>query len=336
MAAYHNPHWPEAYDLWVEHLFGPGPYEDAAVFRNAFHGIIRARGTRREEQETPATNEPIAVFDLGTGTGRVVQDLLAGISRESEGGSGLSNAVGAPVFAWPLRFIGVEPSGPMLSRAERRTAPLVARVRQLADDAKTRLDVAWLRGEASDFADRAESKAAELSILHDGGGIVDLVIFAAGGFGHLVDDAEVKAFLEQARKALKRNGRVTVSILHEFLVEEDELDEAQTVGSILEANRAGAGVGSGDAEPIRLKSLDHPGIAYVRYPSKKSWDGEVQRDEFELGVVDQNGNELYHELEWKNRITSARQWSELVSAAELKILERIEGTIQTWWVLERK
>jgi hypothetical protein len=30
--AYSSEEWPEFYDLWIESLFGPGPFEDAPYF----------------------------------------------------------------------------------------------------------------------------------------------------------------------------------------------------------------------------------------------------------------------------------------------------------------
>jgi SAM-dependent methyltransferase len=116
--AYSAPEWPEFYDLWVESLSGPGPYEDARIFWNALRDIIAAhRESKFSPSNIPDGKEVITVVDLGTGTGRVINGLVAAMVAESQAEAKAEEGESSRVI---IRLVDVDHSKAMLKRARKR------------------------------------------------------------------------------------------------------------------------------------------------------------------------------------------------------------------------
>lgn len=168
--AYSNPHYPEFYDLYIRSLFGTGPSQDAIPFAV----VLSTALAKRQGQD-------VKVVEIGTGTGRIIKDLLNRVSARGIDGE-------------LVKFVGVDHSSSMLERAKRTTEGLA--------------EVKWVRAPASSFVEHVP----ELE------GDADLLIFAAGGISHLTADGEVLEFLRQVKRALRDRGSVAiVSVLHEFI-----------------------------------------------------------------------------------------------------------------------
>jgi ubiquinone/menaquinone biosynthesis C-methylase UbiE len=200
--AYSNPHYPEFYDLYIRSLFGSSPSQDSVLFFKALSSIQRTKAG--------SPGQLVKVIDIGTGTGRVIKDLLSRLQDED-------------IYGGRVEMVGVDHSSSMLERAKRTM--------QVQLEAGVGMgEVRWIQAPATSFLAQVPELENE----------VDVLIFAAGGISHLTADGEVLEFLQQAKRALRKSdGSVAVvSILHEFIpdhegngfdTERDEEDEARVL-----------------------------------------------------------------------------------------------------------
>jgi SAM-dependent methyltransferase len=299
--AYAFVEWPEFYDLWVESLFGPGPAEDIAVFSKCLQGMINRA----------FPNQIITVLDVGTGTGRVIKDLC------------WAPTIKVPPNNGPLiKFVGMDHSNAMLIRA------MGTFFEKSCDEDSRFGDPEWFRGSAAEFGQNGLPLE----------GKTDLVIFAAGGIGHLTTDGEVKLFLEQVRKVLRDQGGsvAIVSVLNEFIPGRE--------GDLAEHAKGNRGE-EAQEEEVRIASRDNLGLVYVKSPTRTTWEGSVRTDKFSVKAVkerhgdDSSNSKVESEVVWeKDMAWSVKQfdesaWQEEVQSSGLVIDSVQEGLIQRWYFL---
>lgn len=303
MSAYHNPDWAECYDLWVRSLFGDGPAEDMPVFETLLEDTLRKADR----------NSSVTIVDLGTGSGRVLVGLQDVISKHQE-----------PKFeVW-----GLEPSSAMLERAKRFWGEGVTKCKNMGAWDKVIVDDHWVQCGATNFAEHV--------VLQNGG--VDLVIFAAGGLGHVTSDAGILQFLENVKRVLHPGGKAVVSVLTEFILEiqgaGSKISEHATIQPALNASLS---VTERGQKPLRIPSLDRPGLVYVKHPTAERMTGRIKTESFKLDVEDESGRVLRsHELSWDEYMFDPKSWESAVSESGLRISNVEEGQIQIWYFLEHK
>ncbi|EON67533.1 hypothetical protein W97_06901 [Coniosporium apollinis CBS 100218] len=344
MDAYHNADWPECYDLWVRHLFGAGPSEDVPIFRRVLQDVLRNR-VQNEPPQSSAKPQYLNIVDIGTGTGRVLCDLFDFISNPDTLPN-LETSIATSELGF--RLWGTEPSATMLARAN---ALVTAHCQKPSDDPprpkRTRappFQLGWCRCSAVDFSStmrqtfgfRDEDPALP--------GFADLIIFAAGGSGHLVSPDDVRNFLIEVADALKPgHGRAVVSVLRELLPAGETQNSEAAVEVIGNADALDATALAKPSEKpdkvdqlFRVRSIDSPDQVFVKHPPTERWDGDVRTDSFILDVEDLEGRVLRtHNLEWKSRRFDPDTWNEAVRDAVLEVAEIIDGEIQLWYVLRR-
>jgi SAM-dependent methyltransferase len=278
-------------------LFGPAPAEDAAVFQNALEQVTAT---------TPST-ESIIVLDLGTGTGRVLQDLVDTIDVRTD----------APRF----KLIGIDHSKPMLDRANAKFAE------QRRTHGIRVMEPQWLLGSAADFFRGALQSAQQ----------IDMLIFAAGGISHLTADGETKSFLQQVKIALRENDTsiAIISVLHEFIEHGQLTQEMQRPVET-----------SDEPEEVRIPSRDHHGLIYIKSPTAVARSGSSRIDRFSVKAIKGQTNcEMGHpttvptviwetEMAWSLKNFNEDFWKEEVSSVGLQIVSVKEGSIQRWYFIK--
>ncbi|KAH7384697.1 hypothetical protein BKA66DRAFT_462689 [Pyrenochaeta sp. MPI-SDFR-AT-0127] len=302
MAAYHDSDWAECYDLWVRRLFGEGPAEDIPIFEKILHDIVASKPSDLE----------ISIIDVGTGSGRVLIDLR-NVMHEMHG---------RKYQVW-----GTEPSAPMLDRAKRFWGEAVEKRKTLKEEhdnkQEDQIKARWSQHGATDFAQETWE--------HLGRG-ADLVIFAAGGISHVIDDKDIKLFLEEASEVIAPDGKVVISILRDYMPEPLDQDAKNT--SLKDQDAAMLEFLS---KPQRIESKDHIGRVYVKYPAVETQNGDIKTETFLLNVYDADGETLLRssELSWDTKMFNAVKMQDMIRSSELKVAEVIEGKIQVWWVLQK-
>ena len=301
--AYSSSEWPEFYDLWIESIFGPGPAEDIAVFSKCLQSMI----------DDALPNQIITVLDVGTGTGRVIKDLC------------WTSMIKVPPNDGPVvKFVGMDHSSAMLSRAMRNF------FEQSCVEGSRFGDPEWFHGSAARFG--SSGMVLELK--------TDLVIFAAGGIGHLTADGEVKLFLEQVKKVLReaRGSVAIVSVLNEFIPRRE--------GDFAEQSMEHRGE-EVQEEEVRIASRDNPGLVYVKSPTVTTWDGSVRTDRFSVKAVKEGhgdkgssmeaGSEVVWEkdMAWSIKQFNEPAWQEEVKSSGLEIDSVQDGLLQRWYFLRR-
>ncbi|PYH85267.1 S-adenosyl-L-methionine-dependent methyltransferase [Aspergillus uvarum CBS 121591] len=156
---YSSKYLADYYDLHIE------DWNDAGLYGDKLDTMI--------SQVSP----PVTVFDIGTGSGRVIHSLLAAKPRAN------------------VRFLGLDIEPHMLERARQLTDPSVAD------------QIDWLLGSA----DNLES----LPVFQNGPPFVDMITFACGSICHLHQPGQGERFFQQIAKVLKPGtGRAYVSVLN--------------------------------------------------------------------------------------------------------------------------
>ncbi|KAF1989812.1 hypothetical protein K402DRAFT_451981 [Aulographum hederae CBS 113979] len=301
--AYHCPDWPEFYDLWVEALFRGDISSEVPLIAGLLHGVID-EVSDREECAAKDGSIPINILDVGSGSGRVLVELVE--HWWGEGGEGRYLDEEELHF----RIIALEPSKAMMGRAYDRVRKCVEHARLVS---QASISTSFVLGCATQLV----GKDIEPST-------IDLATFAVGSICHLSKPGEVDGFLNQLRQVLKKGtGRAAISHLRVLLTEADEStqeDEQEGISHI-----------------ARLPSEDRPGEEYVRYPIKGVWDGSVRTDSFLLQVENAEGVVIRSQaLEWKMKLTRLREWESAVEKNGLVTVERVTGDPwQWWWILKR-
>jgi SAM-dependent methyltransferase len=300
--AYGSEEWPEFYDLWVESLFGTGPSEDIPVFRSALkRHVAGCNGVHT-----------INVVDIGTGTGRVIKDLW----QEPNGS------------LKEVSFWGLDNAQAMLDRAKLTFGVLEATHRSESSDRPARLPPIWIQAPAADFT----SHLPELV------GKTDLILFAAGGIGHLTADDEVIGFLTQVRQALRppehsELARAVISVLYEMIPEKN-------ADLAVEQRRSGTGLPSGEAldDGYKIPSRDHTGVMYSKSPTVSQWSHDVRTDSFTIKIAkhrEGQEGEVFKEKDvaWSLRIFDEKAFKDAVEKSGLRVEEVREGEMQRWYFL---
>jgi SAM-dependent methyltransferase len=288
--AYSKPSFPEFYDLWVESLLGAGPIEDAPIIAGALQNIL--------SQDRP--DREICIVDVGTGTGRVVRDLVTHLHvKVAEAGSP------------KVKIIAFDHSAAMIARAQKLQLQAFPTAVERAN-----LKVQFHRASASSFLSAVPSLCQN----------ADLVVFAAGGIGHLTLPGEAKAFLWQVHAALRHDiGAVAIiSMLEDMRVGAADMEE---VGD-------GPHAEVEDGVDACLPSVDNLGLLYLKSPTVKTRLGQVMTEEFSVKAVRGGEVEWEDEMAWSMKAFDENEWKDLVREAGLRIRDVKEGVIQRWYFLE--
>ena len=308
MAAYHNSDWAECYDLWVRHLFGNSPAEDIPVFVNQLKSIA----------ETKSPGSPISIIDIGTGSGRVLIDLQ----------TAMQEIPGRKFDIW-----GTEPSGAMLERAKRFWNAAIEEKKRKQGWMDDKIQVHWCQCSATNFASQMGEQIGQG---------IDLIIFAAGGFSHIIEDSDIQTFLGQVSKVLSINGKVIISFLREYILDTDE-NAFTTLGT--NDNEPDTQLQEILSKPQRIPSEDFEGRVHVKHPSNPTWRpstgtwiGGILTETFRLDVENARDGTLIrsHELSWDAKILDGLIMLEYVHDKGMHLAQEIEGKVQIWWILHRK
>lgn len=346
MDAYHNADWPECYDLWVRHLFGPGPSEDVPIFHRILQDVLRLKA-QNQFPPSSAKSQYLNVIDIGTGTGRVLRNLFDFLN-DPDALSALETSYPA-ISSLGFRLWGTEPSASMLERAR----ILVSAHCQTPSNGPPRpkrtraspFQLGWCQCSAVDFS---RSMRQTFGFRDEGPGIpgfADLIIFAAGGLGHLESADDVQSFVDEIADALKPgHGRAVISVLRELLPAGETQKSVADLEAVANANASDATVLARSSEKpdkvdqvFRARSVENPEQVFVKHPPIDRWNEDIQTQSFVLEVEDLEGNVLRkHDLEWKSRRFDPDAWSEALQGASLEVEEMIDGDIQVWYVLQRK
>lgn len=285
--AYASSYWPECYDLWIDHLFGQAGHEDTTIFADTALCSPEASGGM------------FNVLDIGTGTGRIVKDLLSGVLGDRPDRR--------------LSIMGIDNSGSMLGRAQMTFDRDFRNTGELPSGC----EVAWIKAPAAEMVTRLPGLA----------GNVDLAIFAAGGIAHLTADHEIEAFLDQLALALRpEQGRAIISVLHETMASPNAQAQQRTKQKEHEQDLG--------EPPILLPSREHDGLVFVKHATKETWCGDVRTDSFVLEVRDSDGNTLEStEVEWSLRLIDESRLLESLAKDGLAVEGRTKGSIQDWFLL---
>jgi SAM-dependent methyltransferase len=241
---------------------------------------------------------PITVLDLGTGTGRVLKALV-------------QNANDHQQLAGRVDLWGIDHSAAMIERAAKTFTPSSPFTPHFAVAA------------ASDFLSKPDTNGLT--------GTVDLLIFAAGGVGHLVAEGEVEQFLGNVAGALRLGGSAMaiISVLNEVNEE-----ERQTSGS----ENLEYGV------PVTIPSRDSPSKIFRKTPTIVTWnkDKTVKTDTFTVIVLRKDeegvGERVIKEEEmcWSLRVFDESKWRDDVERSGLEIAHKTSGKVQNWYFLKRR
>lgn len=290
--AYSHSSYPEFYDLWTTHLFGHEASSDATIIVET---IIRAIDRHVD------IIKPVIVIDLGTGTGRVIKDVLRVLPQPRA----------------PLTLVGVDHSAAMLARACSTTFALRDTMQEIA----AKVNIQWIHASATTYADALlESSSNEGEPQN---AVADVIIFSAGSIAHLTAPGERQAFLQQTATLLAPGGVALVSVLTDFFV--------PIGGSIPE--RA-----SELDEGVALKSAEMPGTTFVKEPTVEEWDAarEVKTEKFSVQLVrDVDGGELWKEtVGWSLRTLREKEWLDDVEGVGLLIKDRHNLGMQILYALQ--
>jgi hypothetical protein len=332
--AYSAPEWPEFYDLWTDSLFG-SKHEDVPIYwekmLDKISSYVDRHATLSAAAASPGSHisfadEEITVVDIGTGTGRVIKELVSALVpgliafAEQEKENWNVNGNGNTQNYHPrVQFVGLDHGQAMLWRAEDMFMDNWLGNWDRA--AKYLKSPQWVRTTAGDFVE-------ECAELEKG---VDLLIFAAGGISHLTGEEERKAFLGQVRKGLKeRESLAVVSVLTDFIKgnEGNEGGEARMEGA------------------ARIESKDHAGLVYIKTPTVTNMDGDLRTDKFSVRAVRQDDaptvdsagsgeKEVWQkDMAWSVKLFDEAEWKTEVQSEGLKITSVKKGNIQRWYFLQ--
>ena len=288
--AYANATYPEFYDLWTTRLFGSDTSSDIPIVLSTLNGALGSG--------EPGARDPVIFVDLGTGTGRVIKEIL--------GASAL------PAHS-PIALVGVDHSRAMLARAERTIAPLLAKL----SDSSPATRVEWVEASATTYADALSQRALAPA---------DAVLFSVGSIAHLTAPGELRAFLAQTAALLRAPGGVAlVSFLDDFFVPAGigalppraaELDEGMRLPA---AERPGTTF-------VKLPTTEMWDMA-----------GEVKTERFEVSLERaEDGEAIWREtLMWSLRVLREEVWLDEVHRAGLMVQEKHILGIQIMYVLAR-
>lgn len=303
MSAYHNPDWAECYDLWVRSIFGDGPVEDMAVFESLL-----------EDQLTKSNQKTsFSIVDLGTGSGRVLIGLQDVMRKHEE----------TRFEVW-----GLEPSSAMLERAKRFWAEGVTKYKRKGLWEKVVIEDHWVQCGATDFADHIVPRDRKL----------DLIIFAAGGLGHITSDAEILQFLINIKQTLHPGGKAVISVLSDFFLDgHSRSNTSEHAIKQLSESNAPLSVTEMGQKPVRIPSVDRPGLVYVKHPTVERMSGRIKTETFKLDIEDNGRNVLRsHELSWDERMFDPKNWESAIAKSGLHITSLGKGQIQVWYFLEHR
>lgn len=297
--AYADPHWAEFYDLWIATIFDTAnkPHEDIAILWSQLSAQLAIPKGKN-------SGKKFKVIDVGTGTGRVVKSLIKCAVDEGIGLGG-------------LHILGVDHGAAMVERAEKTYGKLAK------DEGYERsgVTVLWQTCSATQLIEKNPAFEGE----------TDLIIFAAGGLGHLTAEREVDTFLEEVAKLLGSHGVMIISILNETIamggknapMREEDAPDSQ--------------------ESMTIRSEENEGLVYRKSGAWQRWDkrGLIRTDGFRIAMLEENRdrNEMKvaktKDVEWSLRIFEEATWERRVREKGLMIEGVKEGEIQRWYFLKR-
>jgi SAM-dependent methyltransferase len=294
---YDSPYLAEYYDLRVKANKKPPKVEDAFIFLSLFERDLRRRGrTHQISQDNPFT-----VLDVGTGTGRVLVNLV-------------NDAVHAGIDLSNVELIGVDREPAMVQRSK----DVEKETESMARAGK----VTWALGEAVSLT--------SVPALQNRLDRVDTLIFALGSISHLISPEEPRLFFFQvATLPTPKSGRAYITIQNDLIsYRSRSLPPRNPDTAWLELKVA-----------RDLPSKLHPGIIYRQYPPEKSEiKDQIRTDQYRFQVVREADSGVQEVIE-NNKITmSLRIWDEAqffqwAKDAGLHCFETVGGDVETYYYI---
>ncbi|RPB29348.1 hypothetical protein L211DRAFT_832037 [Terfezia boudieri ATCC MYA-4762] len=366
--AYSHTTYPAFYDAWVDSMFSPptpspspivGKNEDIPIFEEFIRDQLAAKKaslmitTDDYESESCIVN----IVDLGTGTGRVICEIIRGIYSATAAEEDLKKE--EELQQPKMNFWGVDHSPSMLSHAENRFSQL-----KLDYETKFKQSIPstplWICASASTFQTILSSSTTPKQRLNQGE--LDLLFMSVGTIHHLVDPNEVLAFLMELARGLKAGtGRAVVSVLDEMVPGEGEgggVEYSKGENQIIKA-KGGTGeiyvksptitseevkvvevdvsIGDGEEKMLKVNSqrrIDKWTVGYYD-GLPEGWE-KVGKSPAEMVEEGKGRNVWTKEMEWSLAVWDEDVFRALVGVARLEVLEVRRGVFQRWYVLGKK
>ncbi|KAK2877274.1 hypothetical protein FQN49_001279 [Arthroderma sp. PD_2] len=178
--AYESSFMSDFYDGFWEG--GKAPFDDSPVIFEAVKSAYKLR------QPPPSPSDRFVVFDIGTGTGRVLRNLVRDAAKEN---FDMQN----------VELVGIDLAKPMLDRAKK-----LAKMDHVGK-------VSWVLGNGLDMQAIPEIKDLK----------VDFLAFAVGSIGHLLGERDPETFLHEVSKVVRpETGRAYIPLLSMQIAERHE------------------------------------------------------------------------------------------------------------------
>ena len=247
--------------------------------------VLRSLLSRKERAS------PINVVDMGTGTGRVIRGILD-----------LAKSKG--IKKLDVNFYGIDPGPAMLQRARN----MVQADQELAKIAP----VEWISSDALGFT-------TDLPAIR---GSTDLMLFAGGGFQHLLSPGEILGFLREVARALRTESPTAIFIL---------VILGESLPSMM------ANIPNYDADPSTVVSEKNPDITYEKSAVTTTRAGHLHVDQFTLKVRKTSDRTVLNEFKFRFDLTmfDEEAWPGLVAKAGLRITEEKDYAIGRAYFLQK-
>lgn len=277
---YNSPYMAEFYDLLFEEHFARS--QDCQIYSTQLQSVC-------DQRSHPSQ---ITVLDIGTGTGRIIRSLIN--RKEKQDGDR------------HVRFIGLDISQDMLSRASRTTLP--------SSETET---VSWVLGSAMDLETALAPEVPRQT--------VDLIMLAFGSISHFHEHGQPERFFQQVGQLLRRGeGRAAVSFLSMYMNPDGPV--TMPVGT--------------EGTP-HLPSRQFPGVFYQEILLDSPTEGQIVVDRRQVTVIreDENGHRQVlarDEVVTKFRLFDQQEVRKMVAAAGLQVVDIITIPEEQIWVMQHQ
>lgn len=235
---------------------------------------------------------PITVVDMGTGTGRIIRGLFSNATKEG-------------IKKLDAKFYAVDPGSGMLKRGKD--------IVDADEEMRNMAPVNWVCSDALYFT--TEEPAVRKK--------TDLLVFAGGGFQHLLSPSEILGFLREIEKALLDSAPHAMALL-------------VILGESLPSKMAS--IPNYDAEPSVVVSERNPKITYEKSAGTTTWAGDLHVDAFTLSVKSSSDGRVLKEFKFRYdlRLFNEEAWPGLVDQAGLQITREKDYAIGRAYFLQKK
>ncbi|KAF8463460.1 hypothetical protein BDZ91DRAFT_731642 [Kalaharituber pfeilii] len=337
--AYSIPGYSDFYDVWVESLFSPANPTDSTstLVKSEDTPLFSELLQQQLDLASNSERQTVSVVDLGTGTGRVVQELWRSV---------IQSASGAQENAPNIELYGVDHSTDMIRTAERT---FIAAFPETERPSSKQPSPRWLQASASNFVEKIGGVE----------GKIDLLLLSVGMIHHLIDPAEILALVGQIAKGLRAGtGVAAIAVLDEMVPENQEAVNVQpeyTADLIIPVKKTSGAVycksptvtkeelrvhtvpssGEGQEETkVQMKVRTDSWVVELFEGVPADWNKEK---ESLASIVEQGkASKVWRkEMEWSLAVWDEPLFIELLRRNGLEITETKKGGYQKWYLLRR-